>query len=342
MDADAPPPGWMWAELWTDDPKGSATFYKAVVGYEAWQVGAGAQATWIFASGGRPRARAARMPFEKVPAHWLPYVVVKDLAAALGRVSELNGRVLRKPVAQGPQFAVVTDPGGAAFILEQRPEQPAEEVAKAPAAAGRGRRWRRRRGRAHASASPSRRHRRPLRPRRGPAEVPAGGGGPGGRGPARRGGRTPGRRPRRRGGGGRARSVRQRLDRAPRRGDRSGGRGLGSLRPDGSGSPLVGHAADVGSRLRASSTFPGRGGYYPGYPPASGPVPPRYGLPSPGHPPRAAPVERRGPAPRPLRPTAPRLRRPTAPAPAPSLPLRACASTVPPRTRRAAALGEAP
>jgi hypothetical protein len=136
VDADAPPPGWMWAELWTDDLKGSATFYKTVVGYQVWQVGSGAQATWIFASGGRPRARATRMPFEKVPAHWLPYVVVKDLTVALGRVSELNGRVLRKPVAQGPQFAVVTDPGGAAFILEQRPEQPAAEVAKAPAAAG--------------------------------------------------------------------------------------------------------------------------------------------------------------------------------------------------------------
>jgi len=133
VDADAPPPGWMWAELWTDDLKGSATFYKAVVGYEAWQVGTGKQASWIYASGGRPRARAARMPFEKVPAQWLPYVVVKDLTAALGRVTELNGHVLRKPGAKGPQFAVVSDPGGATFILEQRPEQLAEEVAKAAA-----------------------------------------------------------------------------------------------------------------------------------------------------------------------------------------------------------------
>jgi hypothetical protein len=135
-DADAPPPGWMWAELWTDDLKGSATFYKAAVGYEAWQVGAGTQATWILASGGRPRARAARMPFEKAPARWLPYVVVKDLTAALGRVTELNGHVLRKPDAKGPQLAVVSDPGGATFILEQRPEQLAEEVAKAAAAVG--------------------------------------------------------------------------------------------------------------------------------------------------------------------------------------------------------------
>jgi predicted enzyme related to lactoylglutathione lyase len=133
-DLDAPPPGWIWAELWTDDLKGSATFYRAVVGYDTWQVGSGKAATWIYASGGRPRARAARMPFQKVPAQWLPYVVVKDLPVALARVTEFGGHVLRKPGAKGPQFAVVSDPGGATFILEQRPEPPADEVVQAPAA----------------------------------------------------------------------------------------------------------------------------------------------------------------------------------------------------------------
>ncbi len=99
VDADAPPPGWMWAELWTNDLKGAAAFYKSVVGYDTWQVGSGKQATWIFASGGRPRARASRMPFDKVPPQWLPYVVVKDLPGALARVTELGGHVLRKPGA---------------------------------------------------------------------------------------------------------------------------------------------------------------------------------------------------------------------------------------------------
>ncbi len=138
VDADAPPPGWMWAELWTSDLKGPAAFYKSVVGYDTWQVGTGKQATWIFASGGRPRARASRMPFDKVPPQWLPYVVVKDLPGALSRVTELGGHVLRKPGAKGPQFAVVSDPGGAAFVLEQRPDQPAEEVAQSqlPATSG--------------------------------------------------------------------------------------------------------------------------------------------------------------------------------------------------------------
>ncbi len=136
VDAKAPPPGWMWAELWTDDLTGSATFYKKVLGYETWQVGTGKDTTWIYASGGRPRARAARMPFQNVPAHWLPYVLVKDLRVALAQVDARAGHVLRRPVAEGPQLALVTDPGGAALVLEQRPEQPAEDVAQAPAAAG--------------------------------------------------------------------------------------------------------------------------------------------------------------------------------------------------------------
>ena len=133
LDADAPPPGWIWAELWTNDLKGSAAFYKAAIGYDTWQIGTGKQATWIYASGGRPRARAARMPFDKVPPQWLPYVVVKDLPGALAKVAELGGHVLRKPRAKGPQFAVVSDPGGAAFVMEQRPEPPPEETPQAQA-----------------------------------------------------------------------------------------------------------------------------------------------------------------------------------------------------------------
>jgi translation initiation factor IF-2 len=78
------------------------------------------------------------MPFEKVPPQWLPYVVVADLQRALSRVAEYGGQVLRKPGAKGPQLAVISDPGGAVFILEQRPEQPAEDLARTPHAAAGG------------------------------------------------------------------------------------------------------------------------------------------------------------------------------------------------------------
>jgi hypothetical protein len=78
------------------------------------------------------------MPFEKVPPQWLPYVVVADLKLALSRVAEYGGQVLRKPGAKGAQLAVVSDPGGAVFILEQRPEQPAEDLARTSGAAAGG------------------------------------------------------------------------------------------------------------------------------------------------------------------------------------------------------------
>ena len=320
--------GWIWAELWTDDLKGSATFYKTVVGYETWQVGSGKAATWIYASGGRPRARAARMPFEKVPAQWLPYVVVKDLQIALARVTEFGGHVLRRPGAKGPQFAVVSDPGGATFILEQRPEQPVDEVAQAPAAGREARP-------AEASAPPPP-----------PPDVPAD---PFGLDAAQQ--KSPSRRPRHRPSAGTARAGRSPCQAAnfgadvmvvvapapyanvwiapPGLGTVLGGRGLGLARQAGSGRAWWGYAADLGARSTAPPYYPGGGGYYPGYRPP----------PAPGRWPRSATAGSRIPPtgsrpPRHRRPgRAPGARALVAPRGGPPLPCRARRSA--PRRRRA-------
>ena len=288
----------------------------------------GSEATWIYASGGRPRARAARMPFEKVPAQWLPYVVVKDLKAALARVTELNGHVLRKPGAKGPQFAVVSDPGGAAFILEQRPEQPADEVAQAPAAGPRPRAAAGRRGAAPRPTSSAAGASRPIPSASTPRSRRPAGAAP--RPPPSRGRhhRHAGRRPRRRGGGGGPGSLRQRLDRPAGLGAVLGGVGWAYPRPAGSGRAVVGHAAGVGPRLRASLLSRARR-LLPGLPAASGAVPPGTGY----RPPaarrprlpaaRAAPRDRRRsghrPAPAPSVRSAPA---PAAPRPAPAAPRR--------------------
>jgi hypothetical protein len=124
-------PGWIWAELWTDDPPAAAAFYESVVGYRVQQEGSGKSAVWTFSSEDRPRTRAARMPFEKVTAQWIPYAGVPDLKSALARVRELGGRVIQAPsksVGQGT-LAVVADPGGAVLVLQQRSD--AEAVAAA-------------------------------------------------------------------------------------------------------------------------------------------------------------------------------------------------------------------
>ena len=123
LDTDVSAPGWMWAELWTADPARSADFYKGVLGYEVLQEGSGKDATWVYVSEDRPRARAVRTPFERVSAQWLPYVSVADLNAALARVKKLGGRVLRGPTSK-VKLAVVSDPRGAVMVLEERPEAP--------------------------------------------------------------------------------------------------------------------------------------------------------------------------------------------------------------------------
>lgn len=130
-DADGPPPGWMWGELWTDDLQASARFYRAVLGYEVWEVGAGKNQGFLLASEGRPRARAARTPFEKVGAQWVPYVVVLDLRGALTQATRQGGRVLRR-AGKELQLAAVADPDGAVMILEQRPAG-ADQALKGPA-----------------------------------------------------------------------------------------------------------------------------------------------------------------------------------------------------------------
>jgi hypothetical protein len=133
-DTDGPPPGWIWAELWTDDMKAAASFYKAVLGYEVWTVGSGKNQGFLLAGEGRPRARGARIPFAEVPPQWLPYVVVPDLKGALARVKQLGGQVLRR-AGKEQQVAAVADPAGAVMVLEQRPAAPEVALKPAPATA---------------------------------------------------------------------------------------------------------------------------------------------------------------------------------------------------------------
>jgi len=133
-DTEVAVPGWMWAELWTDDLPRSAAFYKEVVGYQVSQEGTGKEATWVYISEERPRARAVHTPFERVAAQWLPYVSVADLNAALARVRKLDGRVLRGPSSTA-KLAVIADPGGAVMVLEERPDAPPLPPAPAAAAA---------------------------------------------------------------------------------------------------------------------------------------------------------------------------------------------------------------
>jgi predicted enzyme related to lactoylglutathione lyase len=108
-----------WNELLTDDVE-SQYFYRAVLGWEAeaMPMPSGASYT-VFKANGKPVGgmmdKAHAQLGANVPNHWMSYVHVSDVDAAVQKVSASGGKVLQ-PCFEVPdvgRIAVVQDPGGA-------------------------------------------------------------------------------------------------------------------------------------------------------------------------------------------------------------------------------------
>jgi predicted enzyme related to lactoylglutathione lyase len=103
-----------WNELATTDPEACRAFYGEVFGWTCrTEPGGGYEA---FIAG---ETDVAGMEKAEGHPHWLGYVKVEDVAAAVEKVKELGGTVTKEPgdVPCGGKFAVVADPTGAAFGL---------------------------------------------------------------------------------------------------------------------------------------------------------------------------------------------------------------------------------
>ena len=110
-----------WYELMTTDPAAAADFYSHVVGWTAADAGGPNKGYTIFSAGERGVAGAMALP---EPAResggrpfWLGYIHVADCDAAVDRIVAAGGTVHRPPadIPEVGRFAVVVDPGGAAF-----------------------------------------------------------------------------------------------------------------------------------------------------------------------------------------------------------------------------------
>jgi predicted enzyme related to lactoylglutathione lyase len=117
----AAPGEWIWSSLLTRDPAKSAAFYKAVFGYDVYDLPSDDDATHvILSSDDYARAGVHTLPpgGHRHP-HWLDFIRVTDAAAASRKATELGGRVLVEPYRDrhGGQIAVVADPAGAPIGL---------------------------------------------------------------------------------------------------------------------------------------------------------------------------------------------------------------------------------
>jgi predicted enzyme related to lactoylglutathione lyase len=120
----APPGGVVWNELLAADDGEAAGFYSALAGFDAVSIARrGGEYTMLRAQG-LERAGILQRPDDQVTPQWLTYFAVPDVAAAARRAAELGGEVLLPPsqdLREGT-LALVTDPAGAVFALQQAPK----------------------------------------------------------------------------------------------------------------------------------------------------------------------------------------------------------------------------
>jgi uncharacterized protein len=110
------PGEWIWSSLLSADPAKSASFYKAVFGYETYDLDSddGVQHV-ILASGDYARAGIHTLPPGHVHSHWIDFVRVIDAQQATAQAVALGGRVLVEPYLDrhGGHVAIIADPYGA-------------------------------------------------------------------------------------------------------------------------------------------------------------------------------------------------------------------------------------
>ena len=112
-----------WVDLTVEDAPGIRDFYRAVVGWEYRDVEMDGYSDFAMTNlegqdvTGICHAKGVN---EGLPATWLVYFTVFDIALAVEEVRTQGGEVLREPTDMGAgQFAIIRDPAGAVCALFQ-------------------------------------------------------------------------------------------------------------------------------------------------------------------------------------------------------------------------------
>jgi uncharacterized protein len=113
----------VWYELMTTDVKIAEAFYASVLGWSARGASMPGSAYSLFTIGDFPVAGLMNMPEDArrtgAPPHWIGYVGVDDVDAAVDRTKQLGGAVYVPPtdVPNISRFSVVADPQMATLAL---------------------------------------------------------------------------------------------------------------------------------------------------------------------------------------------------------------------------------
>jgi uncharacterized protein len=107
-----------WNDLFSPDVEASASFYRALFGWDVAELeGAGGQ-YWSIANDGRPNCGMMPMPEGGHPA-WNLYFACEDVDATVAQAGELGARTIvpAADVPNGGRFAILGDPSNAVFSV---------------------------------------------------------------------------------------------------------------------------------------------------------------------------------------------------------------------------------
>ena len=113
----------VWYELMTTDADIARAFYASVVGWGARDAALPGSSYSLFTVGDSPIAGLIKAPADArktgATPHWIGYVGVDDVDAAVDRIRQLGGAIYVSPtdVADISRFSVVADPQGATLAL---------------------------------------------------------------------------------------------------------------------------------------------------------------------------------------------------------------------------------
>lgn len=113
-----------WNELATPNLTMAKEFYSKVLGWQFHELPAGEMTYTIVKADGKDIAGIWQIPAEQqahIPPHWLAYILVEDVEAALAKAVAHGGKAVKEVTQAGDmgRFAIITDPTGAHLAFWQ-------------------------------------------------------------------------------------------------------------------------------------------------------------------------------------------------------------------------------
>ncbi|RJF38231.1 VOC family protein [Pseudoalteromonas gelatinilytica] len=114
--------GWIWQEVWSDNPEQSKAFYQSLGNYSAQSKPLNNGNYSYLALNGTPAIGFVKKPDTEIGNTWVNYIKVADVDATLLKVTAAGGLVLMAPndKVRSGSVAIIRDPAGAGIVIQEQ------------------------------------------------------------------------------------------------------------------------------------------------------------------------------------------------------------------------------